>query len=148
MEYYSGLATTGTPLTTGGAQADDTVRLACTDTGQDALTNAAVAVANGAWLVVRCDADCGTTDATAVYSASAKLYLLPSSVCRAAVHAGVTATQPFKLKLSTGSADANTDWLSACAGEAGLELVACSCGKRPQPAATLPLRCCVCASRC
>ncbi len=109
VEYYSGQRPDETVLTTGGAQADDTLLLACDTVG----TAQRLPAAAGESLVVRCPADCGTSDTTAVYSPSTKLYLRPSSVCRAAVHAGLTATQPFKLTLSAGTADANTQWITS-----------------------------------
>lgn len=111
VEYYSGLATTGTPLTTDGAQADDTVLLACDTIGSavPGLTAAA-----GQSLVVRCPANCADGDGP-VYTDGA--YLIDSSVCPAAIHAGAITSAnggAFRVTLSAGAANRGTWLQSAC----------------------------------
>lgn len=109
VDYYSGAVdnSPGTPnpknlqLTT-AAPVVDVVVTDCTTTGKQALAKAYKTVAAGTSLVVRCSAACDT-DNTAVYSA-ASVYLFTSAICRAATHAGLTATNPFKLMLSAGGA--------------------------------------------
>lgn len=85
VDYYSGQRTGATLLTTAGTEAD-VADVQCGTTGKVALVTAGVTAANGASLVVRCPTNCAG-QAGDVYNDGA--YLFTSSICRAAVHAGV-----------------------------------------------------------
>lgn len=117
VKYYSGTVDNSPatpnprPLTTAGL-AD--VVAQCSTTGQAALTAAQVTVEPGASLVVRCpaNADCAA-DTTAVHTSTDGAYLFTSSVCRAAIHAGVisnTAGGTFRLTLAAGADVGDRTW--------------------------------------
>lgn len=120
VDYYSGRS--NTPSSLSGALAG-TRLLACGRTGQEAFTDASVARTAGNSLAVRCPKDCAS-QAGPVYNDGS--YLAASSVCRAAIHAGVitsAAGGAFRVTLRTPGSRA-TWQTSACTG------CVCGCGAR------------------
>ncbi len=105
VDYYSGKA------------ASKTLQLAveaiatCATTAKDVLQSAVKTAAAGTTLVVRCPDQACTTGA--VYTSEDNVYLFTSSICTAAVHAGVTG-RTVKLTLSEGVALAGRVWDGEC----------------------------------
>lgn len=104
VSYYIG--NTATPLQT------DT--FACTTTA--AATFAGQNRVEGASLVVNCPTGCAANTGSdrPVYSSAANQYLITSSACRAAIHAGIisdTSGGPVQLTITAGGESTRT-WLT------------------------------------
>ncbi len=104
VDYYSGKRDAATLQLDLEAIAD------CATTAKDALQSAVKSVADGTTLVVRCPEQACTSGA--VYTSKANVYLFTSSICTAAVHAGVTGRRVM-LTLSPGVALADRQWSGA-----------------------------------
>lgn len=111
VDYYSGKAASSTRKPRTAASIVDFIAT-CSTSGQDALAAAVKTVTAGTSLIVRCGEACDT-DATPVYTSTAGAYLFTSSVCRAATHAGLDVTSPFKLTLSAGAAANARSWITS-----------------------------------
>ncbi len=109
VDYYSGKAAPKTLQLPVDAGVD------CDTTAKDALQTATKTAAIGATLVVRCPAQ--TCASGNVYTSDAgQAYLFTSSICRAAVHAGVItdgAGGAVQLTLGVGAALSNRPWSGA-----------------------------------
>lgn len=105
VEYHSGSNVNPNPRTLQPAliarRVVDVIVSDCTMTGTSALQLAKKTITADATLVVRCTTACDT-DTTPVFIDATGAYLFTSAICRAATHAGLTVTTPFKLTLSAG----------------------------------------------
>ncbi|PRW20926.1 fibronectin type III domain-containing [Chlorella sorokiniana] len=119
VDYYSGKDVTPNPRTLAGVLAGTTL-LQCTDIG---AATTGLTHADGNSLAVRCPAGCAanTGNNRPVYTSAAGAYLSASSICRAAIHAGVisdTSGGAFRVTLRTGGTLPRT-WLQTDPKSAG-----------------------------